>query len=283
MIKEIQSQFHSITKSFDVLYVLEGAKPCSRIMAHEDELQGILNFFMENKINAVSSDFKVLKQNAQSRFYSDKSIKIPKDDQRKGYFFVYLSRGSPETAKKAEAENDHIKLGLELGYPECCCGFFAKNFSEKNTDLTLAILKNSEGFEFPYYTNIAARHFDISLLGHFPCSFNCKKSVEMAKNNLEIIKKHSIELASIFERTLKNGVLYTESNGIFILRDIKKIKDVNNKNSIEMQFNDVLTTTANELFLLLQSNKKLEIINKNKIKINDITIEGEDNGFMVFC
>src|SRR3989338_5291748 len=122
MFPALQKQFHSITKSLDVLYVLEGAKPCSRIMAHEDELSGILNFFKENKISAVSSDFKVLKQNAQSRSYSDKSIKITKDHPGKGHFFVYMSKGSPETAKKAEAENDHMKLGLELGYPECCCG-----------------------------------------------------------------------------------------------------------------------------------------------------------------
>ena len=282
MIYKLQQNFHSITKSLDVLYVLEGVKPCSRIMAHEDELSGILNFFKENKISAVSSDFKVLKQNAQSRSYSDKSVKIPKDNPRKGYFFVYLSKGSPETAKRAEAENDHVKLGLELGYSECCCGFFAKNFSEKNTDLTLDILKNSEGFEFPYYTNIAARHFDINLLSHFPCSFNCEESIKIAENNLEIIKKHSIELASIFEKTLKNGVLYTESNGIFILKDIKKMDNTNNKTNIEIQFNDILTTTANELFRLLQSNKKLDIINKNKIKINDIMVEGEDKGFMVF-
>ena len=282
MFPALQKQFHSITKSLDVLYVLEGVKPCSRIMAHEDELSGILNFFKENKISAVSSDFKVLKQNAQSRSYSDKSIKLTKDYPGKGHFFVYLSKDSPETAKKAEAENDHMKLGLELGYPECCCGFFAKNFSEKSTDLTLAILKNSEGFEFPYWTNIAARHFDINLLSHFPCSFNCEESIKIAENNLEIIKKHSIELASIFEKTLKNGVLYTESNGIFILKDIKKMDNTNNKTNIEIQFNDILTTTANELFRLLQSNKKLEIIGKNKIKINDINIEGEDKGFMVF-
>lgn len=282
MIYQLQQQFHSITKSLDVLYVSEGAKPCSRIMAHEDELGKILDFFRENKINTVISDFKALKQNLQSQFYSDKSITVAKDDARKGYFFVYLSKNNPNGAKEAEAENNHVKLGLELGYPKCCCEFFAKKFNENNTDLTLKILKNSNGFEFPFYTNIAARHFDINLLSHFPCNFNCEESINIAKNNFEIIKKHSLELSNIFEKTLKNGVLYTESNGIFVLKNIKKISDANNKKKIEMQFDDVLTTTAHDLFQLLKSNKKMEIINKNKIKINDTIIEGNDKGFMVF-
>lgn len=282
MLQTLQSCFHSITKSLDILYVLEGIKPCSRIMAHEDELGRITDFFNNNRINAAVSDFKVLKQNTQSRFYSDKSVKIPKGDQRKGYFFVYLSKGSPDRAKEAEAENDHITLGLELGYPKCCCEFFSNNFNEKNTDLTLAALKNSEGFEFPFYSNIAARHFDINLLSHFPCRFNCEESLNTGKNNLGVIKKHSFELANIFEKTLKNGVLYTKANGIFILKNIQRINDVNNGNNIEMIFSDILTTTTNELFQLLQSNKKLKVMNKNDIQINDIAIEGEDKGFMVF-
>jgi len=285
MIRALQNQFHSLTKSLDVLYVMEDAKPCSRIMAHEDELGKILDFFRQNEVNASISNFKVLKQNTQSSFYSDKSIKIPKDDARKGYFMLYLSKNNPDKAKEAEVDNEHIRLGLELGYPKCCCEFFSNNFNENSADLTLKILKNSKGFEFPFCTNIAARHFDINLLSHFPCSFNCEKSINIAKNNLEIIKKHSIELADIFEKALKNGILYSEANGIFILKGIKKtsnISNINNKSNIELAFNEILTTTTNELFRLLQSNKKLTIITKNKIKINDVIIEGNDKGFMVF-
>ncbi|MBI2660727.1 hypothetical protein HYX09_00495 [Candidatus Woesearchaeota archaeon] len=283
MFQELNAQFHSIIKSLDVLYVIGGVKPCSRILVHQDNLGTTIDFLNKNDIKTAVSDFKLLKQNEQSRFYSDKSIKIKNDDPRKGHFIAYLSKDNPNEAKEAEEANNHIRLGIELGYPECCCEFFSDNFDENNADLTLDILKNSNGFEFHFYTNIAARHFDINLLSHFPCSFNCEKSIGMAKNNLELIKKHSIELANIFEKTLKNGVLYTKSDGIFILQDIKKTDNIENKNQIELIFNGVLTTTMNELFQLLQSNKKLELINKNKIRINGVAVEGEDKGFMVFC
>src|SRR3989338_8765868 len=158
MIPELQKVFHSITKSLEILYVIENAKPCARILAFEDEVGKIISFLDENGLNYSISDFKVLKQTLQSDFYSDKSIKIPKSDARKGHFIIYISknRETSEKAKAAETENNHFSLGLMLGYPQCCCDFFEKNFDNKNTDLTLRVLQNSAGIEFPFHSNIAA-------------------------------------------------------------------------------------------------------------------------------
>lgn len=277
MIQQLQQTFHSIIKSLEVLYVIEGAKPCARILVFEDELGKVLDLLNENKIAAAISDFKVVKQNVQSEFYSDKSVKIPKDSKEKGYFFIYLSKNK-ETAEKAkmmEGENNHFELGLLLGYPKCCCEFFEKNFNEKNTDLTLKTLENSNGYEFPFYTNIAARHFDVSLLNHFPHSFDCSPSIEIAKNNLKIIQKHSNQLAVMFSGILQGVVIYTMDEGIFLLRKYEKIGD-------EIIYGDVLTTTKSKLYYLLSSNKKLKIINKNSFFVNNVKIEGKDSGIMVF-
>ena len=123
MIQQLQQIFHSITKSLEVLYVVENTKPCARILVFEDELSSIMNFLDKNKVYNVVSDFKVLKQTAQSEFYSDKSIKIPKNSGQKGYFFAYLSknREAAEKAKLMEGNNNHLDLGLLLGYQKCCC------------------------------------------------------------------------------------------------------------------------------------------------------------------
>ncbi|MBI2647252.1 hypothetical protein HYW99_02140, partial [Candidatus Woesearchaeota archaeon] len=120
MISQLQQIFHSITKSLEVLYVIEDVKPCARILVFEDELEKIKNFLYKQKIFTVVSNFKVLKQNLQSEFYSDKSIKIPKNTLEKGHFLIYLSKSEKiaEKAKIAEEENEHIDLGLLLGYPK---------------------------------------------------------------------------------------------------------------------------------------------------------------------
>ena len=277
MIQQLQQTFHSITKSLEVLYVIEGIKPCARILVFEDELGKIIDFLNENKIKTSISDFKVVKQNAQSKFYSDKSVKIPKNAAEKGYFFVYLSKNE-ETAEKAklmEQNQNHKDLGLLLGYPKCCCEFFEKNFNEKNTDLTLKTLENSDGYEFPFYNNIAARHFDVDLLSHFPHSFECKPSIEIAKNNLKTIKKYSEQLAVMFSGILHGVVIYTMKEGIFSLRKYEKIGN-------EIIYSDVLTTAKTKLYYLLSSNKKLNIADKNSFFVNDVKIEGSEYGVMAF-
>lgn len=277
MINQLQQIFHSIIKSLEVLYVLEDAKPCARILVFEDELDKVIGFLNDKKIDSSVSDFKVLKQAAQSEFYSDKSVKISKNDKRKGYFFVYLSKKKKiaEKAKLMEEKNSHIELGLLLGYPKCCCEFFERNFNDKNTDLTLKSLENSYSYELPFHVNISARHFDVSLLSHFPHSFECAQSAGIAKNNLKIIQKHSEQLAAVFTGILHSVVIYTMEEGIFILRKYEKINDM-------IIYGDVLTTSKSKLYYLLSSNKELEILGKNSFLVNGVKIEGNSYGAMVF-
>ncbi len=277
MIPQLQKIFHSVIKSLEVLYVIENAKPCARILVFEDKLDDAVNFLNQNKIKTAISDFKVIKQNVQSEFYSDKSLKIPKNSAEKGYFFVYLSKNK-ETAEKAkltEEKNDHKGLGLLFGYPGCCCEFFENNFNEKHTDLTLKALENSNGHEFAFYTNIAARHFDVNLLSHFPHSFECRPSIEIAKNNLKTIQKYSKQLAVMFSGVLQGVVVYTMDEGIFLLRKYEKIDN-------EIVYGDVLTTTKSKLYYLLSSNNKIEVIDKNSFVVSGISIKGPQYGLMVF-
>jgi len=277
MLQQLQQIFRSIIKSLEVLYVIEGIKPCARILVFEDEIDKIVDFLNQNQVYTAISDFKVLKQNAKSEFYSDSSIKIQKNAAEKGHFFVYLSKSEKiaQKAKLIEEKNAHKELGLILGYPECCCEFFEKNFNKQNTDLTLKILENSNGYEFPFYNNIAARHFDVALLSHFPHSFECAPSIEIAKNNLKIIKKHLPQLADLFVRTLQCMVIYTIEEGIFLLRKYEKIDG-------KIIYGDILTTTKSKLYFLLSSNKKLSIIGKNNFVVSDVNIKGQPYGAMIF-
>ena len=278
MIPKLQQIFHSITKSLEVLYVLEGSKPCARILVPEEELEKAADFLDESRLDYSVSDFKVLKQALHSEFYSDKSIKIGKNDSRKGHLFVYISKTKnfAEKAKIAEEKNNHFELGLILGYPKCCCDFFEKNFDENNTDLTLMALKYSHGFEFSFYCNIAARHFDVSLLSHFPHNFNCEESIKIAKNNLKIIENHSKQLAVMLSGVLQSAVVYTLEEGIFLFRNYEK-------NNNEIIYRNVLSTEKSKLYFLLNSNNKLKIIDKNNFAVNDITIHGDKFGVMVFA
>ena len=140
-------------------------------------------------------------------------------------------------------------------------------------DYILPALNSFEGFKFPFYTNYAIRYFDITLLSHFPHNFNCKESINSAKNNLQCVKKYSNENANKFVTMLKGPVLYTENNGIFMFNDYKLNDNI-------LKFGEVKSTVNNNFSDLLNKNKRIEIVDKNKIKINDKIIE--DVGFMLF-
>ena len=178
-------------------------------------------------------------------------------------------------AKLAEEDNNHRGIGESLGYPKCCCDFFEKNFSKDAADLTLKVLDDSEGCQFPFYNNIAARHFDVALLSHFPHSFNCAASSEIAKSSLELIRKENGQLADTFSRILSSVVVYSSNEGIFLLRKYEKIGG-------EIAYGDVLTTTKSRLYYLLSSNKKLKINGKNNFTVSGINIKGMQYGVMVF-
>ncbi len=295
---QLQKIFHSITKSLEVLYVVEGTKPCARLLVFEDELNKVIDFLKYNKIHTAISDFKVVKIYTQSDYYSDKSLKISKDDPKKGHYLVYLSQNKEvaEKAKMMEHEGMHKELGLILGYPLCCCNFFSNKFKEKSLDknlddmdLTLEILKNSDGYEFRFYNNICARHFDVTLLSHFPHSFNCKPSSEIAESNLKTLmnkskeinkSKESSGLAELFTKILQSVVVYTPDQGIILLKKYQFEKISN-----EITYEDVLTTKKSKLYFLISSNNKLKIINKNHILMDNFDVKATKDdqfGIMVF-
>lgn len=277
MLEKLKDIFDSNIKAFEILYLLEDVKPVVRLMVKEEDKDKIFAFFKGNNLSYVVSDFKVVKED-KDKAYSDKGVKVPIDSSEPGYFFVYVSKDKDkaEGAKKLENEGNHKGLGEVLGYPSCCSEFFEKHFEEeskKNNDFTLAVLRESDGFKFPFYTNIASRHFDVTLLNHFPCSFNCEASVELAKRYLDVVKKHDKESAEVMEGMLKGGVVYTETQGVFLLRYPEL-----DHNGLDYEL--VMGSNNSQLYGMLKGAEYIEIVNKNKVILNGMEIK--NIGIMLF-
>src|SRR3989338_3717200 len=279
MIDKLLPIFSNYTRSLEILYLLEGIKRAARLDANDTELKKIKGFCNENNLCLDVSDFKVIKISDEGKGgYSNIAKRIPADYSSDGLYHVYISKDENKSKflKLLENKNDDKAIGQILGYPKCCIDFFIKNKEKQQkiqNDYILPALNSSEGFKFPFYNNYAARYFDVTLLSHFPHSFNCKESMQTAKNNLECIKKYSKELANKFEEMLKSPVLYTENDGIFVFKNYKLNNGV-------LQFNEIKSTINNELLISLNKNKKIKIIDKNKIDINGEIIDGV--GFMLF-
>lgn len=285
MLDSLTKNLHSITKSLEIIYVIEGIKDASRIIVNEEQLNNCIGIFKNFNLHVAISDFKIKKEVDELRGYSDKGFRIDKNSSEKGQVFLYVSRKkeNAEKAKYFEANNEHYNFGKILGYPECCIDFFTKNFpieSKKKNDYVLASLKNSDGYKFPFYNNVAIRHLDLTLLSHFPCNFNCKASLEIAKLRLKSIRALSPELYEIFDGMLKCAVIYTENDCIFALREVN-VKE-NEIYKQELYYNGIIGSMNNNLYTLLKAQEKIKINNKNDFNIGEINIKGDGFGVLVF-
>ncbi|MBR9699596.1 hypothetical protein GOV09_04025, partial [Candidatus Woesearchaeota archaeon] len=223
----------------------------------------------------VLSDFKVVSVKNETGSYTDRGLRLDKDDP-KGSFLIYVSK-EKEQAEKArllEEKNDHKGLGKALGYPECCCDFFGKHFSSENTDLTT---RSFSQLNNPWQTNICLRSFDISLISHFPCSFHCEKTKGIALRNLEVIRKHSIDTLNYFQHALKTAVLYAEGVGVVSIK-----KFALSDNMILYDPKSVIASVENDLTRMIRDNSSIAISDKNRYIIGKHLVHDDKTFLALF-
>jgi len=204
------SIFGSRTKALEILYLFKGLKPVVRQGFYENELASVVDFCNKNSLAIEISPYKVLLDD--SAHYSNKGLKVSKDDPRRGMYFVYISKNANKAimADAYEIKNDHRSLGMLLGYPQCCVDFYSRNRASMATtdnDFLRATIKDSKEYRYPYFNNISKRSMDLTLLNHFPCSFRCEASMEIAKNNFAFLKQYVPKTAEQFRTLLKGRVL----------------------------------------------------------------------------
>ncbi|MBI2139423.1 hypothetical protein HYU14_00750 [Candidatus Woesearchaeota archaeon] len=281
MLRDLQAMFGSSIKAMEVALVAYGIKPAARIMVASGRLPQVQGCLLQQQLCVAVSDFKVKKEDISqdpAKPYSDIGATLPKESAQEGCFFVYIARDKEdsERAKSLENSGDHAGFGKILGYPGCCIKFFQGNadlLEKMHGDLTLLSLKNSPGFRFPLENNICARHIDISLLSHFPCSFSCKHSREIAAKNLALIKKDDAQCAAEIEEKLKSAVIYTQSQGVFLLRN-PELKEN------RLYYKGLIGTKDNQFCQTLRCSDFIVVHDKNRINIQGLEMKGV--GAMVF-
>jgi len=185
--------FGTNIKAMEILSLIHGLKRVVRQGFYDQEIEQVKKYCTDHNLFLVRSEFKVILEDIEKDF-SNKGIYVDKDDPREGMYFYYISKDEllAYSAAMYEINSDDYNLGVILGYPKCCIDFFLKH-KEVQQGLSYnyekPILENSNGVEFPFYTNIFQRHKDICLISHFPCSLNCSESIELAKANFNLLEK----------------------------------------------------------------------------------------------
>lgn len=168
--------FGSQTKVNEILFVLKGLKPVARQGFYPEELEKVKEFCRKNNLFIELSPYKILLDKEK---YSDHGKKVPRDYPQ-GLFFAYISKDQEKAllANLYETRQDHYRLGLILGYPECCVRFYCAEFENNNIA--------PEHNNYHELIDIRKRKTDQSLISHFPCSPNCQESIELANKLKQI-------------------------------------------------------------------------------------------------
>lgn len=180
--------FGSKLKADEVLYLINGIKPVIRQLFFEAELEKVEDLCQKNKLFLVKAPFKVLFLDAEQTF-SNKGQRVPLNDVRKGAFVCYISFNEKQAnlAALAELQLNDKSLGKLLGYPNCCINYFQENFALENPNPVLG--EQSTKIQNSWMLDISRRSEDLEIISHFPCSWNCEKSVEIACNRLNLLNE----------------------------------------------------------------------------------------------
>ena len=144
-------------------------------------------------------------------------------------------------------------------------------------DLVPFTFRASKGMNFPWQNNYCLRVFDMGLISHFPCSFHCEKSKEIAEKNLGFLESYDPDIASYFRSALPTGVIYAEGVGVYALKNIKV-----EENMLKYSPSEVIPTQKNDFYHLLKSRDKIIPINKNQFIIDNVAVKDDQTFLALF-
>jgi len=116
-------------------------------------------------------------------------------------------------------------LGRLLDYPLCCAEAFDRRWddavSAHQGDLSIPTLEASGPPPYDWRINILGRYFGLALIEHFPCRYDCVASVALANRHSLALRHYEPELFQQLEETLGSPVVYSEREGVVLLREAK--------------------------------------------------------------
>lgn len=136
---------------------------------------------------------------------------------------------------------------------------------------------------YPFWNNSVARYFDVTLLSHYPCSFNCRESIKIAKERLQLIKKSvSSSLAEYIIEQLKSAIIVTKSKGIYKINNF-----LFEYNETYFKKRDIFCINKTYIWDILKRSTKIHIKSKKRLiflKENKVLKEfkGRTIGIFIF-
>lgn len=273
---DILHSFPKLCDAIEVLGVIDGIKPVARQIVHEEDLWRIRGFCSAHGLSYAQSPFKIV---------DGTTMMVTPEHTMKGSYFVYISRHEAAAKKAAfyESLRNDVKLGHMLGYPPCCIDFYKDHYNKALTvgdEYCGFSLANSGDGPYPFVTNNMLRFFDVALISHFPCSFECERSVRLGRRMYQSIATRNPELAKYVRDALKGPVMFHHRTGVHALKGYIKKGNV-------VTYTTPWKTAPNTMHEVLLLCNNVKVLDKNHILIrrDESIVEdvsGKDVGLAFF-
>ena len=251
----------------DVIYVMEGFKPVTRISLPAEHLDIFRQFCEANHLLYKLADFKIQHIEDKGKNGFSNSLKMVDPVQIDADFVIFITR-NPDHIKTDFTALPDKEFGRLLGYPECCLEFYEKyKESAGQYQMDFVPFSVTEFKKYSFYTNYFLRYFNYTVISHFPCSCACNATIEIGRRNFQFFQKTMPEVADIMAENLKTAILYTETGGIYYFKEYLLENSILGK---KLQFDNFeASQTDSEIYQLLSKNKFLDIISHDKVIIGN--------------
>jgi hypothetical protein len=102
-------------------------------------------------------------------------------------------------------------LGIVLGYPACCTTAFTERWASAvqhaRGELADDTVRASSAPPYDWRLNVFARYFGDALIEHFPCSFSCAPSLDLAQRYAAALVRHEPKSYELLHSSLRTPVL----------------------------------------------------------------------------
>lgn len=210
----------------EVLCAAAGLKPV-RLMASEHDAPELLGALRRAGLfTATSRDPTWIAQDEGKGGWSSACAGA---GQGEPFRHVYVARTQAvaEQLKDAEESGSPETFGRLLLVPACCRRMFmtcsADAAARQNDYLTFSFVH--ERCDIPWQLNLGAQYFDAALVSHYPCAPSCADSIRLASLSWRIILHAAPGLAQEVRFVLTQPVLYTEREGVHLLRHAQRETD----------------------------------------------------------
>ena len=191
---QLVSVFGSKLKADEIVYLQSDEKNVVRQLFFSNEISAVENYSSGNNLFLVKSKFKIIFSDLETgETFSNKGERVDLSDKRSGAIICYIAKDEKSSLLAALSEhqrNDQL-LGELLGYPKCCIEYFLHRFGPENSNPELESIDHEENSLKNKIDlrllDISKRDEDICLLSHFPCSWDCGESFNIAERRLLLL------------------------------------------------------------------------------------------------